>query len=129
MTSPKPSTTERLRIANRRIRELEAENLDLRAQVSCKDAFTPNRDILPDPLKTATFQVQALYHILAKAYPKALSKEAIEEALPKKDHAHERYFKIVDVTICHLRKAIGHDAIETIWGKGVRLRQIHTGKA
>ena len=33
----------------------------------------------------------------------------------------ERLPKIIDVWLCRARKALGHDAIETVWGHGLKL--------
>ena len=43
------------------------------------------------------------------------------EQLPPKEGGPDRGLKIVDVYICKLRKSIGKDAIETVWGEGYRL--------
>lgn len=61
---------------------------------------------------------------LAAADGRLLRKEALIDHLPANDSAHERQDKLVDVHMCRLRKAIGADAIETVWGVGWRLTPV-----
>lgn len=58
---------------------------------------------------------------LAAADGRLIRKEALIDHLPANDDAHDRQDKLVDVHMCKLRKAIGPDAIETVWGVGWRL--------
>lgn len=58
---------------------------------------------------------------LAAADGRLFKKEALVDYLPSNDAVHERADKIIDVQMCKVRKAIGHDGIETVHGVGWRL--------
>lgn len=65
--------------------------------------------------------VLALYHV----HGRTLSKYQIMEALPPLNGGDDqRDPKIVDVWACAARKALGRDALENVWGRGVRLTDI-----
>lgn len=53
---------------------------------------------------------------------RAMTVEQIMDGMPPKQGGEDaRDSKIVAVWVCRARKALGHDAIENIWGKGYRL--------
>lgn len=58
---------------------------------------------------------------LAAADGRLFRRDALADYLPSRDTAEERGIKIVDVHMVKVRKAIGDDAIETVWGVGWRL--------
>ena len=59
---------------------------------------------------------------LRAAAPRGLTYLQLDEAVPQiKGTSGERDLKIITVWTHYARKALGHDAIETVWGKGLRL--------
>ncbi len=103
-----------------RIAELEEENAWLRSELG----LVVDGDQLATLRKTYEMATGAACLVLAlyRAKGRLLNKLQLHEAIPAiwKDH-DERCVKIVDVRICHARKGVGRDAIETICGQGYGL--------
>ena len=72
-----------------------------------------------------TMQETSLIEILAQAYPRAVDKYVIEENLLSYDHCRDRDVRIVNVLVCKvrakLRKRIGMELIENVFGRGYKL--------
>lgn len=79
---------------------------------------TPSRHPL---LAKLAKQEAALVGILFAAYPNVLHRYDILEALPGRDRVEERVASLVNCKVNHVRKALGHAAIENIRGEGYRL--------
>jgi DNA-binding winged helix-turn-helix (wHTH) protein len=62
-----------------------------------------------------------LVGILFSAYPNVLHRYDILEALPGRDQVEERVASLVGCKVAHVRKVLGHDAIENVRGEGYRL--------
>lgn len=59
---------------------------------------------------------------LFAAKGRAMSRDQLLEAIPPfRGGDDERQPKIVDVWVCWARKAIGRDAISSVWGRGYQL--------
>ncbi len=63
----------------------------------------------------------ALIAALNAAHPRALDIYALDEALPRQDHAADRSVKGVHVAIHGVRKKLGAHVIDTVRGHGWRL--------
>ena len=68
-----------------------------------------------------TPQEQALLGVLFQHYPNPVDKYELLELIPGYDHVAERQAQLVSVKVHHLRKKLGADAIENVWGRGYRL--------
>jgi hypothetical protein len=68
-----------------------------------------------------TPQEQALLGALYSHYPNPVGKYELLELIPGYDHVQERQSQLVNVKVHHLRKKLGADAIENVWGRGYRL--------
>jgi hypothetical protein len=68
-----------------------------------------------------TPQEQALMGALYRHYPNPIGKYELLELIPGYDHVQERQVQLVSVKVHHLRKKLGGDAIENVWGRGYRL--------
>ena len=68
-----------------------------------------------------TPQEQALLGALYSHYPNPVGKHELLELIPGYDHVQERQSQLVNVKVHHLRKKLGADAIENVWGRGYRL--------
>lgn len=73
-----------------------------------------------------TLQAARMVITLYNARGRMISRGAILDAVPPADAVggDERLPKIVDVWLCRARKALGHDAIETVWGHGLRITAV-----
>lgn len=58
---------------------------------------------------------------LYEARPRTLSRGHLCDLLQRKDHAIEPYLKVIDVMVCKIRRKIGADKIDTVWGAGLRI--------
>lgn len=59
---------------------------------------------------------------LRAAGQRGLTYHQLDEAVPPvKGTAGDRNVKVLTVWVCHARKVMGAAAIETIWGRGVRI--------
>lgn len=63
----------------------------------------------------------ALVMALAAVHPGGLDVYALNDVVPRQDHAADRDPKIVNVIIHHVRTELGKDVIEAVWGRGYRL--------
>lgn len=103
-----------------RIAELEEENAWLRSELG----LIQGADRLATVRRTFGLQPGDASLVLAlyQAKGSVRNKLQLHEAIPAVwvDH-DDRGLKIIDVRICRLRKRLGHDAIETLWGQGYRL--------
>jgi two-component system cell cycle response regulator CtrA len=61
-----------------------------------------------------------MLELLHRRYPRVVSKGAIMDALYG-DAEEEPKAKIVDVFLCKIKKRLGRDTIQTVWGQGLRL--------
>lgn len=68
-----------------------------------------------------TPQERALVGALYRAYPRPLSKHALLDLIPGQDHVEDRQPELVAAKVCHLRKKLGADIIESVRGLGYRL--------
>ena len=74
-------------------------------------------------MKGLTPQEGALMGALYGHYPNPIGKYELLELIPGYDHVQERQAHLVSVKVSHLRKKLGADAIENVWGLGYRLSQ------
>jgi DNA-binding response OmpR family regulator len=72
-------------------------------------------------MRGLTHQERAVVGALYAAYPRVINKYDLLELLPGFDHVAERTMGSVGVAICKVRKKIGKDAIENVWGSGFKL--------
>jgi DNA-binding response OmpR family regulator len=72
-------------------------------------------------MKGLTPQERALVGALYESYPNAIGKYDLLDILPGQDHVEDRQVQLVSVKVHHLRKKLGADAIENVWGEGYRL--------
>jgi DNA-binding response OmpR family regulator len=78
------------------------------------DVLTPTRGL--------TAQQSAILGVLYAAYPRVVSVFGLLESMPSRSvNEDERMPKLVQVQICHIRKRLGHAAIESFYGTGYRL--------
>lgn len=101
-----------------RVAELESE-LGLRRQAELMHALAlVGRELSDRRAPSASRILAALY--AAKGRP--VSTDNLMRAAPNKGyHEDERLRNIVSVYVYYLRKALGKDAIETVYGFGYRL--------
>ncbi len=100
----------RLRKANARIVVLEARLCG--AKVLAID--------IPDWAWALTRQERALVEALRKAYPRVLSDDALDRAIPHRDHAAERCITLIATVVSRARRKIP-GGIERVPGLGYRL--------
>jgi hypothetical protein len=82
--------------------------------VELGDVWTPDRGLTP--------QQSAMLGVLYAAYPRTVSVFSLLESMPSRSGAEDdRMPKLAQVQICHMRKRLGHDAIESLHGVGYRL--------
>jgi DNA-binding response OmpR family regulator len=111
--------SEQLAHLRREIADLEAYCATLKGALAAAGvASTPMRHPLLAKLKP---QEAALVGILFAAYPRIMHRYDILEALPGRDTAEERVASLVPCKVAHVRKVLGHDAIENLRGEGYRL--------
>lgn len=58
---------------------------------------------------------------LASSKGRIMSIEEINAALPDATHGGDRLTNHISVQVCRLRKKLGFDAIDNVWGRGFRL--------
>lgn len=102
-----------------RCRELEDRIADLEVELGMRQDVR-EVDRLAKALRLKATAVHLLL-CLRDAKGRVVPAWALEQALPKKDRAKEREYDNAKVHVCHIRKALGADAIETSWGRGYRL--------
>lgn len=77
---------------------------------------------MPQALSCLTGQERALVVILNAAYPSAVNKYDLLDALPSLDHARDRDVRLVDVVTSKVRRKLGDPhSIENTYGVGYRL--------
>lgn len=74
-------------------------------------------------MKGLTPQEGAMMGALYRHYPNPIGKYELLELIPGYDHVQERQAHLVSVKVSHLRKKLGADAIENVWGLGYRLSE------
>jgi DNA-binding response OmpR family regulator len=62
-----------------------------------------------------------LYAALMGARPRVVSIGSLEDAVPPRDHVEERSANLMHVVVAKIRRKIGKDAIECVWGRGFRI--------
>ena len=72
-------------------------------------------------MRDLTPQERALLGCLQRSYPRPLDKFALLDLLPGQDHVKDRQPELVAAKVCHLRRKLGSDAIESVRGMGYRL--------
>jgi DNA-binding response OmpR family regulator len=78
------------------------------------DVLTPARGMTP--------QQSAILGVLYAAYPRVVSVFGLLESMPSRSLAEDdRMPKLVQVQVCHIRKRLGHAAIESFYGAGYRM--------
>lgn len=68
-----------------------------------------------------TTKEAALLMILHRRAGRVVTKEGLMEAMY--NGMDEPEVKIIDVFVCKLRRKIGMDAVDTIWGRGYRITE------
>lgn len=65
----------------------------------------------------------ALIEALERARSRALGRRSLLRHLPARDHvlADRRHERQVTIVVTAIRKKLGRDSIETVWGEGYRL--------
>jgi len=100
--------------------ELEDEVAYLRSELGLMrddDDVAALRQAYPMPRSAAR-----LVLALRAAGQRGLTYQQLDEALPQtRGPDGERQLKVLTVWACHARKALGSDAIQTIWGRGFRI--------
>src|SRR5215471_16230945 len=81
---------------------------------------TPAAEALPE-MGGLTRQESAMVGALCSAYPRIIDKYDLLEFLPGYDNVEERQVQVVSVTVHHVRRKLGADAIENVRGVGYRL--------
>jgi DNA-binding response OmpR family regulator len=77
--------------------------------------------LIPAP-RDLTPQQSAMLGVLYAAYPRAVSVFGLLESMPSRSGAEDdRIPKLAQVQVCHMRKRLGHDAIESVHGFGYRM--------
>jgi len=111
--------SELLAFLKREVADLTAYCATLKGALSAAGmTSTPARHPMLAKLKP---QEAALVGILFSAYPRVLHRYDILEALPGRDMVEERVASLVGCKVAHVRKTLGHDAIENVRGEGYRL--------
>jgi DNA-binding response OmpR family regulator len=111
--------SELLAFLKREVADLNAYCATLKGALSAAGlTSTPARHPMLVKLKP---QEAALVGILFSAYPRVLHRYDILEALPGRDQVEERVASLVGCKVAHVRKVLGHDAIENVRGEGYRL--------
>jgi len=67
-----------------------------------------------------TRQQRTLMGALIAAWPRPLDAFQIDEMLPHQDHAADRDLKLAASIVNAVRRKLGREAIETVWGEGYR---------
>ena len=100
--------------------ELEDEVVYLRSELGLMrddDDLAALRQVYPMPRSAAR-----LVLALRAAGQRGLTYQQLDDALPQVRGAEgERQLKVLTVWAHYARKALGFDAVETIWGRGFRL--------
>lgn len=78
-------------------------------------------DAAPAWTDQLSIQEATFVHVLLRVHPHALDKVQIYNRLPHQDHVKEGDLKLCDVLACKIRKKLGKEVIETIWGRGYRI--------
>lgn len=78
---------------------------------------------LPGWAESLTRQQRALMGALIAAYPRALDAFQIDEILPHHDHAADRDLRLAASIVHAVRRKLGREAIQTVWGAGYRAGQ------
>jgi DNA-binding response OmpR family regulator len=114
-----------------RNRILEAELAVARAQLDAQEL--EKVEIRPEWAERLTITEWRLVGLLVGAFPRAVCSYALEENLPRQDHARERETKTLSVYVCKIRSKLGRAAIETVRAEGFRagpqLAQLFRGAA
>lgn len=88
--------------------------LGLQTELTMKRGLSRSLGLSPGELSLAL----ALY----RAKGRVVTSSFLEEILPDpRGNAGERTLKLVQVYVCRLRRTLGFDAIDTIWGQGYQL--------
>ena len=100
--------------------ELEDEVVYLRSELGLMrddDDLAALRQVYPMPRSAAR-----LVLALRAAGQRGLTYQQLDDALPQVRGAEgERQLKVFSVWAHYARKALGFDAVETIWGRGFRI--------
>lgn len=75
-------------------------------------------------MRSLTPQGSAVLGLLLASYPRAVDRVDLLERIPCQDRWDDpldRQVTLVAVIVCQIRRALGADAIENIWGFGYRL--------
>ena len=109
---------QRIEFLEERLKEARAQIEVLIAQLRAADM--PALPVAPW-MSSLRGQEIALIAALNAAHPRALDIYALDEALPRQDHAADRSVKGVHVAIHGVRKKLGSHVIDTVRGRGWRL--------
>lgn len=110
----------------RELADAAAENAALKAQLALPECspYMP-----PAWAAGLTVNETTLMAALVEAYPRVLSQVDLDAIIPAHDHAVERDLKCVDVLVCKVRKKMGRDVIENLWGRGYRCSETFHAEA
>lgn len=62
--------------------------------------------------------------VLFNAKGRPLTKEQIEEALPALNDEEPRSYKLIHTYASRVRRVLGFDAIDTVWGQGLKMSPV-----
>lgn len=118
------STSDLIRMYKRQIKELQAENAELKA-AAIAGQLTP---VEQHPFQAMVGKLPRGPMTLAMAlygvYPKGMETVDLNDAIYSRDHAIDRDLRIVAVYVHRIRARFGKDAIENMgWSRGYKLSE------
>lgn len=114
------TTAEIIEDLRERLRVERARSAMLAARLGLKTGEIEGGERLPVWAKPLTASETALMMALLSVYPRTLSKYELDELTPKRDHVRDRDLKVVEVFMSKVRRKLGDDVIENVWGRGWR---------
>lgn len=68
-----------------------------------------------------TAQEAALMGVLIAKSPRVVNVYDLSDAIPHQDHVNDYDTHGINVVVVNIRKKLGFDAVENVWGKGYRV--------
>lgn len=103
-----------------RCADLEEEVAFLKSELGIRDDAEELHDLKLSLGLRGTTEASVLRRMF-DAGGRVVMKVQLQEAIPARDDVRDRLLKEVDIYVCRLRKRLGAQAIETVYGKGYRL--------
>jgi DNA-binding response OmpR family regulator len=101
------------------IARLKARIAVLEGQLAAAD-LEPATEAVEAWAVSLTPQERALMGVLIASWPRTVDAWAIDQRLPHRDHAADRDLKLAATVVNAVRRKLGPEAIETVWGEGYR---------